>query len=160
MVISMRTNLDHDVFINKGKSIALAQQVDDFLKAQGKSEPDQVPFGHSGHYFSCKSKGIDPYSVSLRDVMTRSVEETHAEKKTFQPQPILETTEQKRRIHNKNARIQAYENGKSEFIGICIHHKEQTFRIKARGKDHICLVCLARNIATQNSKRKLKKDLV
>ena len=32
----MNSNLAHDVYINQGKAIALANQVTDFLLAQGK----------------------------------------------------------------------------------------------------------------------------
>ena len=75
----MHTNLDHDVFIKKGKSIALAQQVDDFLKAQGKSEPDQIPFGHSELSHKRKTEGYNAQST-MREIMFSSVQESKKNK--------------------------------------------------------------------------------
>ena len=75
----MHTNLDHDVFIKKGKSIALAQQVDDFLKAQGKSEPDQIPFGYS-ELSSKKHEYGRTAQTTMREIMFSAVRESQTAK--------------------------------------------------------------------------------
>ena len=73
MVNSMHTNLDHDVFIKKGKSIALAPQVDDFLKAQGKSEPTKIPFGQTRMSMKPKDTEYKTGQQSMRESMADSV---------------------------------------------------------------------------------------
>lgn len=159
----MRSNIDHDVFINQGKSIALASQVDNWLKAKGKSEPEQIPFGHSGFIESCKERGIDPARFSLRDHMTQSVEQAHAEKKAAKKVHVVPTeatevkTERQRRDFNKNARKKAWANGEKKFFGICMHHHYQEFISKAEGTDHTCVLCRDLISKKQTSKRRKTK---
>ena len=165
MVNSMHTNLDHDVFIKKGKSIALAQQVDDFLKAQGKSEPDQIPFGHSELSHKRKTEGYNAQST-MREIMFSAVRESQTAKQ--KPRVIDKPAEptyspdlsDNRILFNRNAREDAWINGKKEFIGRCKKHGEQTFVIRKQGKDHLCCVCKKAFTKAQNDKiAKLKKGI-
>ena len=165
MVNSMHTNLDHDVFIKKGKSIALAQQVDDFLKAQGKSEPDQIPFGYS-ELSSKKHEYGRTAQTTMREIMFSAVRESQTAKQ--KPRVIDKPAEptyspdvsENRVLFNRHAREQAWEKGKKEFIGRCKKHGEQTFVIRKQGKDHLCCVCKKAFTKAQNDKiAKLKKGI-
>ena len=153
MVNSMHTNLDHDVFIKKGKSIALAQQVDDFLKAQGKSEPVQIPFGYSELSQKRKTEGFNAQST-MREIMFNSVQESKKNKPAEQPAP---SPERLRRDANNAARLKAVAEEKSEFQGQCVHHGQQTFKIKDKGKDHICIICRDKHSVKQTIKRRKKQ---
>ncbi|WP_180190460.1 hypothetical protein [Acinetobacter sp. YH01009] len=161
----MHTNLDHDVFIKKGKSIALAQQVDDFLKAQGKSEPDQIPFGHS-ELSSKKNEYGRTAQTTMREIMFSAVRESQtAKQKTRVIDKPAEPTyspdvSENRVLFNRHAREQAWEKGKKEFIGRCKKHGEQTFVIRKQGKDHLCCVCKKAFTKAQNDKiAKFKKGI-
>lgn len=153
----MRSNIDHSAIINKGKSIALASQVDDFLKAQGKSEPEQIPFGHSELAKRHAKYGHDA-QATMREIMFNSVRETKLDK--AKPKPVretLESAEQKRRELNRSARLKAWEEGRKTFSGSCAHHGQQTFCIKANGQEHICKVCRDKNSTKQTIKRRKKQ---
>ena len=151
----MHINLDHDVFIKKGKSIALAQQVDDFLKAQGKSEPDQIPFGHSELTHKRKTEGYNAQST-MREIMFSSVQESKKNKSAVKPDQAP-SPERLRRDANNAARIKAVAEGKSEFQGQCIHHGLQTFKIKSKGEEHICIICRNKHAVKQKIKRRKKQ---
>ena len=151
----MHINLDHDVFIKKGKSIALAQQVDDFLKAQGKSEPDQIPFGHSELTHKRKTEGYNAQST-MREIMFSSVQESKKNKSAVKPAQAP-SPERLRRDANNAARIKAVAEGKSEFQGQCIHHGLQTFKIKSKGEEHICIICRNKHAVKQKIKRRKKQ---
>lgn len=151
----MHTNLDHDVFIKKGKSIALAQQVDDFLKAQGKSGPDQIPFGHSELANKRKTEGYNAQST-MREIMFNSVQESKKIKPTARPAPAP-SPERLRREENNTARAKAFAEGKSEFQGKCAHHGLQTFKIKCKGEEHICIICRDKHSVKQTIKRRKKQ---
>ncbi len=153
----MRSNIDHSAIINKGKSIALAIQVDDFLKAQGKSQPTQIPFGHSERANRRAEYGHDA-QATMREIMFNSVRETKIDKS--KPKPIRETfesAEQKRRELNRSARLKAWGEGKKTFKGSCAHHGQQTFCIKANGQEHICKICRDQHSQKQTIKRRKKQ---
>lgn len=163
MVNTMHTNLAHDVFIQQGKSIALAQQVDDFLKAQGKSKPTQIPFGQSLYHDHCRKTGKDPYAFSLRVLMSQSVEKAHADKseknKPEKPQKSEPTytpdQTPNRKELNRIARSEAWAIGEKKFNGKCAHHGSQVFNIRKNGTDHICSICQKKFL--QNYREKQKK---
>lgn len=148
----MRANLDHDIFAKKGKSIALAIQVDDFLKAQGKSEPTQIPFGHSE---LAKRHALYGHNAqaTMREIMFSSVQESKKNKPAVRPVPVP-SPERLRRESNKAARAIAVTEGKSEFQGVCMHHGHQVFKIKAQGEDHICIICRDTHSTKQTIKRR------
>ena len=152
----MHTNLDHDVFIKKGKSIALAQQVNDFLKAQGKSEPDQIPFGHS-ELSSKKHEYGRTAQTTMREIMFSSVQESKKNKSAVKPAQAP-SPERLRRDANNAARIKAVAEGKSQFQGQCAHHGLQTFKIRIKGEEHICIICRDKHAVKQKIKRR-KKEL-
>lgn len=141
----MKSNLAHDVYINQGKSIALASQVNDFLLAQGKSEAVQIPFGQSG----IKKKEDGSYKTSqqaMRNVMTQSVSANR---------PVLAkvekplTKEQQRHKFNFKAKQQALAAGQDTFMGRCDLHDLTEFRVYVSGK-HVCLEC--RNLTKKRRK--------
>ena len=156
MVNSMHTNLDHDVFKKKGKSIALANQVEAFLLAQGKSEPDQIPFGHSELTHKRKTEGYNAQST-MREIMFSSVQESKKNKSAVKPAQAP-SPERLRRDANNAARIKAVAEGKSQFQGQCAHHGLQTFKIKSKGEEHICIICRDKHAVKQKIKRR-KKEL-
>ena len=151
----MHTNLDHDVFIKKGKSIALAQQVNDFLKAQGKSEPDQIPFGHS-ELSSKKHEYGRTAQTTMREIMFSSVQESKKNKSAVKPAQAP-SPERLRRDANNAARIKAVAEGKSQFQGQCAHHGLQTFKIRSKGEEHICIICRDKHAVKQKIKRRKKE---
>ena len=151
----MHTNLDHDVFIKKGKSIALANQVEAFLLAQGKSEPDQIPFGHSELTHKRKTEGYNAQST-MREIMFSSVQESKKNKSAVKPAQAP-SPERLRRDANNAARIKAVAEGKSQFQGQCIHHGLQTFKIKSKGEEHICIICRDKHAVQQKIKRRKKE---
>lgn len=163
----MHINLAHEVFINKGKSIALAQQVEDFLKAQGKSEPTQIPFGHSPYHEHCKKTGKDPYAFTLRTLMTQSVEKAHADKaerakpeKAKKPEPTYtpDHTPNRKQL-NRKARNEAWSKGEKKFNGKCAHHGDQVFNIRKDGTDQICSICQKNFVQNYRDKQKeLRKE--
>ena len=151
----MKTNLDHDVFINQGKSIALANQVTDFLIAQGKLEPTQIPFGQSALANTRKAEGYNA-QTTMREIMFNSVHESKKSKPTVKPMPTP-TSEQLRREANYTARKKAVAEGKSEFQGKCAHHDLQIFKIKSKGEEHICIICRDKHSVKQTIKRRKKQ---
>lgn len=151
----MHTNLDHDLFIKKGKSIALSQQVEEFLKAQGKSEPDQIPFGHSELAHKRKTEGYNAQST-MREIMFSSVQESKKSKPAARPAPAP-SAERLRRDANNAARIKAVAEGKSQFQGQCVHHGQQTFKIKSKDEKHICIICRDKHSVKQTIKRRKKQ---
>ncbi len=151
MVNNMHTNLDHDVFIKKGKSIALAEQVADFLKAQGKSEPTQIPFGHSEMAKKHKVEGYNAQST-MREIMFNAVTEAKNSKPGTAPRKsnaVLReriediTTDAERLVFNRHARETAWSAGADTFIGVCHIHKTQVFSIRSNGSNHRCRICIA-----------------
>ena len=151
----MRTNLDHDVFMKQGESITLAQQVNDFLKAQGKSEPDQIPFGYSELSHKRKTEGYNAQST-MREIMFSSVQESKKSKPASRP-TSAPSPERLRRDANNAARIKAVAEGKSEFRGKCAHHGHQNFKIKCEGEKHICIICCDKHSVKQTIKRRKKQ---
>jgi hypothetical protein len=151
----MHTNLDHDIFIKKGKSIALAQQVEKFLKAKGKSEPDQIPFGHSELAHKRKIEGYDARST-MREIMFNSVQEAKKNNPAVKPAQVP-SPERLRRDANNAARMKAFAEGKSEFQGQCAYHGQQTFKIKSKGEEHICIICRDKHSIKQTIKRRKKQ---
>ena len=133
----MHTNLDHDVFIKKGKSIALAQQVDDFLKAQGKSEPTKIPFGQTRMSMKPKDTEYKTGQQSMRESMADSVSKKR---------PVLSSTdrpltkEQERHKFNFEAKTKALAKGESTFEGKCDLHGLTEFKAYQSGKHH-CVKC-------------------
>lgn len=134
----MKTNLAHDVFINQGKAIALAIQVTDFLKAQGKAEATQIPLGESG----IRKKSETDYETaqqSMRDMMTQSISANR---------PVLKnvkrnlTADQKRMKFNFDAKLEASLAGKTTFTGKCAKHGSAEFKFYISGKHH-CIQCRA-----------------
>lgn len=156
-VSSAYANLDHDIFAKKNESISLAQKVEEFLQATGKSEPTQIPFGQSGYLQHCKENNIDPNQFSLGSQMTAAVQETFANKKEkVLPNPprkevVLREriedikTDDERLVFNRHARKQAWEAGKTTFIGMCTIHKEYVFSIRMNGSNHRCTACIAQS---------------
>lgn len=161
----MRSNIDHDVFAKKLQSIELANQVEEFLKSQNLEEPVQIPFGHSEYLNTCKKNGVDPYTFSLRSIMTHSVEQTHAEKKNNSAKQKSETNNStytpdnssNRREFNRKARELTWISGQKKFVGKCQKHGEQYFNIRKQGKDQLCSICQREFTRSQNSKRKEKE---
>lgn len=165
----MHTNLDHDVFIKKGKSIALAQQVEEFLKAKGKSEPEQISFGRSLYVEECLAKGVEPFKFTLRDAMTASVQQAHAEHREKEikakgrkpkVEPVFipdESSAENRILFNRNARKEAFDKGLTRFMGRCKKHGQQEFTIRKDGRDHLCILCQRKHSSNQNAKRKKLK---
>lgn len=141
--------------MKKGKSIALAQQVDDFLKAQGKSKPDQIAFGYSELAHKRKTEGYNAQST-MREIMFSSVQESKKSKPAERPAPAP-SAERLRRDANNAARIKAFNEGKSEFQGQCKYHGQQTFKIKVKGKEQICIICRDKHSVKQTIKRRKKK---
>ena len=134
----MKTNLAHDVFINQGKSIALANKVTDFLIAQGKSEPVQIPFGQS----AISKKNETDYKTgqqNMRDMMTQSISLNRPVLKNVE-RPL--TVDQKRMKFNFDAKLEATLAGKSTFTGKCIKHGLSEFKFYISGKHH-CIECRA-----------------
>lgn len=130
----MNSNLAHDVYINQGKAIALANQVTDFLLAQGKVT--QIPFGQSG----IKKTEDGSYKTSqqtMRSVMTQSISANR---------PILAkvektlTKEQQRHKFNFEAKHKALAAGQDTFMGRCDLHNLTEFRVYVSEK-HVCLEC-------------------
>lgn len=148
----MRTNLDHDIYSKKGKSIALANQVEAFLLAQGKSEPTQIPFGHSELAHKRKTEGYNAQST-MREIMFSSVQKSKKNKSAVKPAQAP-SPERLRRDANNAARIKAIAEGKSEFQGQCAHHGLQTFKIKSKGEEHICIICRDKHSVKQTIKRR------
>ena len=134
----MHTNLDHDVFIKKGKS-----------------EPDQIPFGHS-ELSSKKHEYGRTAQTTMREIMFSSVQESKKNKSAVKPAqaPSLERL---RRDANNAARMKAVAEGKSEFQGQCAHHGQQTFKIKGKGEEHICIICRDKHSVKQTIKRRKKQ---
>ena len=133
----MQSNIDHDVFIKKGKSIALSQQVDDFLKAQGKSEPEQIPFGHSALSKKPSDSEYKTGQQSMRASMAHSV----SAKRPVLPsldKPL--SKEQERHKFNFEAKTKAISAGESTFKGKCALHGDTEYRVFASGKQ-VCLQC-------------------
>lgn len=64
--------LDHDIFSKKSESLILATKVKEFLKAQGRLEPTQIPFGHSGIKQNVEAE-YQSGQQSMRDMMTQSI---------------------------------------------------------------------------------------
>lgn len=132
----MHTNLDHDVFIKQGKSLALANQVNDFLIAQDKSEPVQIPFGQSGISQKVEN-GYKTGQQNMRDMMTQSISLN---------QPVLKNTErpltvdQKRMKFNFDAKLEATLAGARTFTGKCLKHGLTEFKFYMSGKHH-CVEC-------------------
>jgi len=144
----MRSNIDHDVFIKQGKSIALAIQVDNWLKAKGKSEPTQIPFGHSGLSHKPKSTEYKTGQQSMRESMAHSVSTKRPVLASLN-KPL--TKEQQRHKHNFEAKTAALAAGESTFEGKCSKHGETDYRVYASGK-HYCIQC--RGIITKRHQEK------
>jgi DNA-nicking Smr family endonuclease len=136
----MQSNIDHSAIINKGKSIALAIQVDDFLKAQGKSEPTQIPFGQTRMSMKPKDTEYKTGQQSMRESMADSVSKKR---------PVLSSTdrpltkEQERHKFNFEAKTTALAKGESTFEGKCDLHGLTEFKAYQSGKHH-CVKCRQR----------------
>lgn len=143
----MRSNIDHDAIINKGKSIALAIQVDDWLKAQGKLEPTQIPLGQTRMSMKSKDTEYKTGQQSMRESMADSVSKKR---------PVLNSTdrpltkEQERHKFNFEAKTKALANGESSFEGKCDLHGFTDFKVYQSGK-HLCIQCRERT-------RKMRKE--
>ena len=140
MVNNMRTNLDHDVFIKKGKSIALANQVEAFLLAQGKSEPTQIPFGQSQLSMAKKEDEYKTGQQSMRESMAYSVSK---KRPVLKPLEKVLTQEQQRHKFNFDQKLKALKDSQNTFTGKCQKHGETTFRVYPSTKKHHCLACKA-----------------
>lgn len=145
----MHTNLDHDVFINQGKSIALANQVTDFLIAQGKSEPVQIPFGYSALSNQSKSTIWTSPQQSMRKTMSSSVSKNRPVLKTVEK---TLTKEQQRQKFNFEAKCEALKASKDNFTGQCLKHGLTNFKCYASGKHH-CIEC--RKLIIQRKKERM-----
>lgn len=135
----MQSNIDHDVFIKKGKSIALAQQVEDFLLAQGKSEPEQIPFGHSALSKKPSDSEYKTGQQSMRASMAHSV----SAKRPVLPsldKPL--SKEQERHKFNFDAKNKAIAAGEDTFQGKCNLHGLTEYKFYKSGKQH-CIKCRA-----------------
>ncbi|MFK7238648.1 hypothetical protein ABBZ27_00270 [Acinetobacter baumannii] len=151
----MRTNLDHDIFSKKAQSLALEAEVAKFLKAQGKEEPEQIPFGHSELAHKRETEGYNAQST-MREIMFSSVQESKKNKSAVKPAQAP-SPERLRRDANNAARIKAVAEGKSQFQGQCAHHGQQTFKIKSKGEEHICIICRDNHSVKQTIKRRKKQ---
>ena len=140
----MQSNIDHSAIINKGKSIALAIQVDDWLKAQGKSEPTKIPFGQTRMSMKPKDTEYKTGQQSMRESMADSVSKKR---------PVLSSTdrpltkEQERHKFNfeakTKAKTKALAKGESTFGGKCDLHGLTEFKAYQSGKHH-CVKCRQR----------------
>ena len=136
----MHSNIDHSAIINKGKSIALAIQVDDWLKAQGKSEPTKIPFGQTRMSMKPKDTEYKTGQQSMRESMADSVSKKR---------PVLSSTdrpltkEQERHKFNFEAKTTALAKGESTFEGKCDLHGLTEFKAYQSGKHH-CVKCRQR----------------
>ena len=140
----MRTNIDHDVFIKKMQSDALATDVADFLSSHGLNEPVQIPFG-------TKSKAS--YSF-VRDIAPK------AEKLVFNGTPVNKKIDEHNRIDfNREARSKAYIANQKTFEGICRkpEHGKCTHIVRSNGNDHMCKHCSDSWTRMQTEKRRLAK---
>lgn len=165
----MQANIDHDIFPKKIQSLALEAEVAKFLKAQGKKEPEQVPFGRSLYVEECQKKGIQPFKFTLRDVMTASVEQAHATRREKESKPKIKkqkvepvfipdtSSDESRILFNRNARAQAFAAGLKKFQGRCKNHGQQEFSIRKDGNDHLCIMCQRKYSTAQNAKRRKLK---
>nr|WP_279053000.1 hypothetical protein [Acinetobacter tandoii] len=136
----MRSNIDHNAIINQGKSIALAIQVDNWLKAKGKSEPTQIPFGHSGLSHKPKSTEYKTGQQSMRESMAHAV----SAKRPVLPsldKPL--TAEQQRHKFNFEAKNKAIAADENTFQGKCDLHGLTDFKVYKSGKCH-CIKCRER----------------
>lgn len=157
--------MDHAIFSKKNESKALEMQVRKWLQAQGKREPEQVPFGYS-ELASKRHEYGRTAQTTMREIMFNAVSESKATKQ--KPRVIDKPVEptyspdlsENRILFNRHAREQAWENGKKEFIGRCKKHGEQAFVIRKQGKDHLCCVCKKAFTKAQNDKiARLKKGI-
>lgn len=133
----MNSNLAHDVYINQGKAIALANQVDDFLKAKGKVK--QIPFGQLGVSRS-KPESYTTSQETMRKMMTRSVSVNHPVLKTIEKKL---TKEQQRHKFNFDAKTKALDAGQNYFEGKCDLHGLTVYKVYKSGKCH-CVECRER----------------
>ena len=136
----MNSNLAHDVYIQKGKSIALALQVDDFLKAQGKSEPVQIPFGQSRLSLKSKDNEYKTGQQSMRQSMSNSISKNGPVLSSID-RPL--TKEQERQKFNFIAKNKALAAGENEFEGKCDLHGLTEYKVYNSGKYH-CVECRER----------------
>ena len=119
----MHTNLDHDVFIKKGKS-----------------EPVQIPFGQTQMSAKPKDTEYKTGQQSMRESMADSVSKKR---------PVLSSTdrhltkEQERHKFNFEAKTKALANGESAFEGKCDLHALTEFKAYQSGKHH-CVKCRQR----------------
>ncbi|AXY57295.1 hypothetical protein CDG60_12385 [Acinetobacter chinensis] len=133
----MKSNLAHDVFINQGKAIALANQVDDWLEAQGKSEPVQIPFGQSRLSLKSKDNEYKTGQQSMRESTSNSISK-NGPVLSSKVRPL--TKEQERQKYNFNAKNKALAAGENEFKGNCDLHGITDYKVYNSGKYH-CLQC-------------------
>lgn len=130
--------LDHDIFSKKSESLILATKVKEFLKAQGRLEPTQIPFGHSGIKQNVEAE-YQSGQQSMRDMMTQSISANR---------PVLKnvkrnlTADQKRMKFNFDAKLEASLAGKTTFTGKCAKHGSAEFKFYISGKHH-CIQCRA-----------------
>ncbi|OAL78952.1 hypothetical protein AY606_05865 [Acinetobacter sp. SFB] len=141
----MQTNLDHIIFKKQGESAAIAESVEKFLKAQGKKEPVQIPFGQSGISQKVEN-GYKTGQQNMRDMMTQSISLNRPVLKNTE-RPL--TTDQKRMKFNFDAKLEATLAGKQTFTGKCVKHGLTEFKFYISGKHH-CIEC--RKIIIQRKK--------
>jgi hypothetical protein len=168
MVADMKTNIDHDIFRKKSESRRLDIQVRWWLRKQKKEQPEQIEIGRSLYVEQCQAKGIQPFKFTLRDAMTASVEQAHAEKESVPKgrKTKVETvftpdtsSDESRILFNRNARKKAFDAGLKKFQGRCKNHGEQVFSIRKNGNDHLCIMCQRKFSTAQNEKRKKLKQV-
>lgn len=132
--------MDHAIFSKKIESELLEIQVKEWLQAQGKKEPDQVPMGQLGLSEKEVSNEYKPGQQYMREAMTNSISKKR---------PVLSSTdrpltkEQERHKFNFEAKTKALANGESAFEGKCDLHGLTEFKAYQSGKHH-CVKCRQR----------------
>lgn len=149
----MNTNIDHDVFAKKLRSVELASQVEEFLKSQNLEEPVQIPFGYSADADRFKNGEKYDAQETMRQIMFSSVSEARKKKSGYiQISEPTVISEHSRLDHNRSERIKAHKSNFSKFTGICKKHGSTEFAIYSDGLDHKCVMC-KREIAKRFQKK-------
>lgn len=147
----MRSNLDYEIFRKKAESVALNTKVDEFLMAEGISEPVQIPFGYSARNSNLKESVWNNAQQAMRDLMTGSVSQSRPVLKDS-PKPL--SVDQLRMKFNFEAKHAASLAGEQTFTGKCLKHGLTEFKFYLSGKHH-CIECRALMV-----KRKKEMNLV
>lgn len=130
--------MDHAIFSKKIESELLEIQVKEWLQAQGKKEPDQIPMGQLGLSEKEVSNEYKPGQQYMREAMTNSISKKR---------PVLSnldkplSREQLRHKFNHEAKINAIQNNQPTFLGKCDLHGDTEFRVYHSSAKHHCIAC-------------------